>query len=54
MITELCTKLRLSYSRNNWEQLIKEAQHLGQDHATFLENLLNIWDKTTLLFLKTC
>lgn len=41
MITELCTKLRLSYSRNNWEQLIKEAHHLGQDHATFLENLLN-------------
>jgi len=38
-ITELCVKLRLPYTRDNWQQLVDEARHLKQDYAAFLENL---------------
>jgi len=40
-ITELCVKLRLPYSRDNWQQLVDEARHTKQDHKVFLEDLLD-------------
>jgi DNA replication protein DnaC len=40
-ITELCTKLRLPYSRDNWQQLVTAAKKDGMDHSAFLENLLD-------------
>ena len=40
-ITELCTKLRLPYIRENWRQLADEARHTKPDYAAFLENLLD-------------
>jgi len=40
-ITELATKLRLPYVRDNWQQLVKEAKHSKQDYADFLENLFD-------------
>lgn len=39
-ITELCNNLRLSYIRDNYEQLILEARHTGQDMEDFLKTLL--------------
>ena len=40
-ISELATILRLPYIRDNWQQLLDEARQAKQDHATFLENLLD-------------
>lgn len=40
-ITELALMLRLPYIRDHWQQLADEAKHTGQDHAGFLENLLD-------------
>ena len=40
-ITELATILRLPYIRDNWQMLLDEARQTKQDHATFLENLLD-------------
>jgi len=40
-ITELCVKLRLPYTRDNWKQLVDEAKHTKQDYSVFLENLLD-------------
>jgi DNA replication protein DnaC len=40
-ITELAGKLRLPYSRDNWQQLVEEAKHTKQDYAAFLGNLLD-------------
>lgn len=40
-ITELASKLRLSYIRENWQQLLAEARHTKQGHEVFLENLLD-------------
>ena len=40
-ITELAVKLRLPYSRDNWQQLVNEARHTKQDYAAFLENLFD-------------
>ena len=40
-MTELATKLRLPYIRDNWRQLADEARHTKQDYAAFLENLLD-------------
>lgn len=39
-ITELCSRLRLPYTRENWNQLLDEAIHKKQDYEGFLENLL--------------
>ena len=39
-IQELCSRLKLSYIRDNAETLIQEARHKQQDYAEFLENLL--------------
>lgn len=39
-INELCTYLKLSYVRDNFETLVNEARHTKQDYADFLENLL--------------
>jgi DNA replication protein DnaC len=41
-ITELSGKLRLPYIRENWRQIADEARHTKQDHAAFLENLLDL------------
>jgi DNA replication protein DnaC len=41
-ITELCGKLRVSYIRNNWQQLTAEARHTKQDYEAFLTNLLDM------------
>jgi len=40
-ITELTGKLKLPYTRDNWQQLVEEARHNKQDYAAFLENLLD-------------
>ena len=40
-ITELATKLKLPYVRDNWQQLVKEAIHTKQDYNAFLENLFD-------------
>lgn len=40
-ITELCVKLRMPYTRDNWQQLVDEAKHTKQDYTAFLENLLD-------------
>jgi len=40
-ITELCVKLRLPYTRDNWQQIVDEARHTKQDYAAFLENLFD-------------
>jgi len=40
-ITELCFKLRLPYTRENWQQLLEEARHTKQDYAEFLQNMLD-------------
>ena len=40
-ITELCFKLRLPYTRENWLQLLEEARHTKQDYAEFLQNILD-------------
>jgi len=39
-ITQLCINLKLSYVRDNWQQLVTEAKHTKQDYQEFLENLL--------------
>jgi DNA replication protein DnaC len=40
-IAELAANLRLPYARDNWRQLVDEARQAKQDHAAFLENLLD-------------
>jgi len=40
-ITELATKLRMPYIRDNWQQLVDEAKHTKQDYSVFLENMLD-------------
>jgi len=40
-ITELAGKLKLPYTRDNWQQLTDEARHNKQDYVAFLENLLD-------------
>ena len=40
-ITELAGKLKLPYTRDNWQQLVDEARHTKQDYTGFLENLLD-------------
>lgn len=40
-ITELCFRLRLPYTRENWQLLLDEARHTKQDYAEFLQNLLD-------------
>jgi DNA replication protein DnaC len=40
-ITELCTNLRLPYTRENWKQLLEEARHTKPDYELFLENVLD-------------
>ncbi len=35
-IPDLCTILKLTYVRDNYEQLIKEARQTSQDPAEFL------------------
>ena len=40
-ITELATKLRIPYIRDNWQQLVNEAKHTKADYTTFLENILD-------------
>jgi len=39
-IAVLSAKLRLAYTRECWQQLVDEARQQKQDHAVFLENLL--------------
>jgi len=39
-LNELCTKLRLPYIKENYKDLIKEAQMTDQSHKDFLEQLL--------------
>ena len=40
-ITELTGKLKLPYTRDNWQQLVEEPRHNKQDYVAFLENLLD-------------
>ena len=40
-IAELAGRLKLPYTRDNWEILLKEAKHTKQDYTAFLENLLD-------------
>jgi len=40
-VTELAVRLRLPYTRDNWQQLVDEAMHTKQDYAAFLENLFD-------------
>jgi len=40
-ITEMAAKLRLSYMRDNWQQIVDEARHTKQDYTDFLETLLD-------------
>jgi DNA replication protein DnaC len=40
-ITNLAVKLRLPYVRENWQQLVDEAQRTKQDYTAFLENVLD-------------
>jgi DNA replication protein DnaC len=40
-ITELAGLLKLSYVRDNWQQLTDEANHTRQEYEAFLENLLD-------------
>jgi len=39
-IRDLSTNLKLSYIRDNYDELISEARQTKQDYAVFLENLL--------------
>jgi hypothetical protein len=39
-INDLCTQLKLSYIRDNFETLSNEAIHSKQEYSVFLENLL--------------
>lgn len=39
-ITELCFRLGLPYTRENWQQLLDEARHTRQNYAEFLQNML--------------
>ena len=39
-VTEFAGKLKLPYTRDNWQQIVEEAKHTKQDYAAFLENLL--------------
>ena len=41
-ITELSAALRLPYIRDHWQQLLDEARQTKQDHAAFLETLLDM------------
>jgi len=40
-VAELAASLRLPYIRDNWRQLADEAVRAKQDHAAFLEDLLD-------------
>lgn len=40
-ITELAATLKLPFIRDNWQLLLDEARQTRQDHAAFLENLLD-------------
>jgi len=39
-ISQLSAKLRLSYTRDNWRQLVDEARQAKQDYGSFLVTLL--------------
>ena len=39
-ISGLSAKLRLSYTRDNWRQLVDEARQAKQDYGSFLETVL--------------
>ncbi len=40
-LTELASKLRLPYIRDNWNLLAEEAKHKNQDYAEFLADMLD-------------
>jgi len=42
-LDELCTNLKLPYTRDNWRQFADEAKKTKQDYGDFLENMLD-WE----------